>query len=388
MTKCAIVRISDRRAEDSEEIRFANHLLEREIAKVFPEALFFDAGDKIESVGDTDLVLIIGDRQVFLSDTGLTRLRDLTLGNNGLAFSAPINAFAEIDSSEVRTLRGFQETENLLYTNDSTTRPSSALRAHRIPCLTGRVFRTLLGEDRDCEGLWSDWLEISEGIEADWAAVHLEFADYYGSGRRDLLPYVPRTAKTVLDVGCASGKTGKLIREGFNCRVSGIEPHPVAAALAKENLDHVYVGTLQDIDIAERFDLVIAADVIEHQRDFGEFLRQLMALTTPGGRVLLSIPNVGHHSIVGDLLAGRWDYVPIGLLCITHLRFFTRATLEDFLQMSGYCRYEIHPQPLSPLPECFQALSSHCQSVVNEESLRTPGFYVVIHANGCDSPAT
>ena len=50
---------------------------------------------------------------------------------------------------------------------------------------------------------------------------------------------------------------------------------------------------------------------------------------TPGGRLVLSVPNVGHWAVVEDLLAGRWDYLPIGLLCYTHYRFFTRRTLAD-----------------------------------------------------------
>ena len=48
------------------------------------------------------------------------------------------------------------------------------------------------------------------------------------------------------------------------------------------------------------------------------------------------MPNVGHWSIVGDLLAGRFDYVPYSLLSGTHVRFFTRATVRDLFEASGY----------------------------------------------------
>ena len=64
-------------------------------------------------------------------------------------------------------------------------------------------------------------------------------------------------------------------------------------------------------------------------------------LLRPGGRIVLSIPNVGHYSVVEDLLAGRWDYLPIGLLCYTHFRFFTRATLASWLERLGFSRYQI-----------------------------------------------
>jgi len=90
---------------------------------------------------------------------------------------------------------------------------------------------------------------------------------------------------------------------------------------------------------------------------------------------VLSVPNVGHHAIIEDLLAGRWDYLPVGLLCSTHYRFFTRRTLEDTLRAAGIENFEITPQRTEPpswledLPDSFE---------VDPESLSTQGFYVVI----------
>jgi hypothetical protein len=41
-------------------------------------------------------------------------------------------------------------------------------------------------------------------------------------------------------------------------------------------------------------------------------------------------------AIVDDLLRGRFDYVPYSILSGTHVRFFTRATLCDLFEASGY----------------------------------------------------
>ena len=60
------------------------------------------------------------------------------------------------------------------------------------------------------------------------------------------------------------------------------------------------------------------------------------ALATEEGVVVASVPNVGHWTIIDDLMRGRFDYVPYSLLSGTHLRFFTRATLEDLFEASGY----------------------------------------------------
>lgn len=65
-----------------------------------------------------------------------------------------------------------------------------------------------------------------------------------------------------------------------------------------------------------------------------------------------------------DLLAGRWDYLPIGLLCYTHYRFFTHRSLGDWLRRSGIERFEIIPQK-TELPERFASLAK--------------GFYVIVY---------
>ena len=67
----------------------------------------------------------------------------------------------------------------------------------------------------------------------------------------------------------------------------------------------------------------------------------------------------------------------MGLLCYTHFRFFTRATLESWLARTGFTDWEIHAQT-TELPERFFNLPSGFEA--DEESLRTKGFYVVVLA--------
>ena len=113
----------------------------------------------------------------------------------------------------------------------------------------------------------------------------------------------------------------------------------------------------------------------------GERVARLVA---PGGAILLSTPNVGHYSVVEDLLAGRWDYLPIGLLCYTHLRFFTQRTLEDWLERLGFDRYRLIPQRTEESPRLAAWLEASSEAgdgglELDRESLRTQGFFVLIH---------
>ena len=77
-----------------------------------------------------------------------------------------------------------------------------------------------------------------------------------------------------------------------------------------------------------------------------------------------------------DLLGGRWDYLPIGLLCYTHYRFYTRRTLEDWLRRCGFDRFELVSQR-TPVPEEMLSIPG---LRVDRESLGTRGFYALIEA--------
>jgi SAM-dependent methyltransferase len=211
--------------------------------------------------------------------------------------------------------------------------------------------------------------------EPEHAGLCHEFIDYYGEVRSDILPFIPEGTREVLEVGCGRGVTGRLLQERLGCRVTGVELNPVVAREAARHLHRVIQGDIQALEIEGRFDVVLALELVEHLPEGEGFLGRIPELLAPGGRAVFSIPNVGHWSIVEDLLAGRWDYLPIGLLCYTHYRFFTRHSLADWLRRCGLERFELVPQR-TELPEKF---SSALPFETDPESLSTKGFYVIVY---------
>lgn len=200
-----------------------------------------------------------------------------------------------------------------------------------------------------------------------------EFSDYYGEVREDVLPFLAPGTREVLEIGCARGATGSFLKARLGCRVTGVELNPEVAARAASVLDRVVTGDVVEVEIDGPFDAVLALELFEHLTDQHRFLTRVRELLRPGGRLVMSVPNVGHWSIVEDLLAGRWDYLPIGLLCHTHHRFFTRRTLEDWLRAAGFASVELVPQTTEP-PDWLGRLAGF---EVDAESLRTSGFWVV-----------
>lgn len=145
--------------------------------------------------------------------------------------------------------------------------------------------------------------------------------------------------KRVLDVGCSTGYVASALR-ARGCVVSGLEGDPEAAEAARPHLDTLVVGDLEVVDLVEAFgprsfDAVVFGDVLEHVREPLDVLRRSRPLLVEGGSVVASIPNIAHGSVRLALMQGRFDYQPLGLLDSTHLRFFTRDSLEKLFRDAG-----------------------------------------------------
>ncbi|MBU8871117.1 MAG: class I SAM-dependent methyltransferase [Gemmatimonadales bacterium] len=169
-------------------------------------------------------------------------------------------------------------------------------------------------------------------------------SEYYGHPRREMIAHVPAAAGTVLDIGCGSGTFAASLRQERNpdLELWGVEMDPDAARRAAKILDHVHVGDAAKIlpDLPKgHFDCIVCNDVLEHVAHPDTMLRAIIPLVRPGGRIVASIPNVRYFFNVLDLvLHGRWEYTDEGILDRTHLRFFTRSSIES---MFAECGFEI-----------------------------------------------
>ncbi len=143
------------------------------------------------------------------------------------------------------------------------------------------------------------------------------------------------TQKRVLELGTAGGvMTKELSRQ--QCKVWGVEYNAELAKEAEPYCEEILVQDIEDFDFEKKFgagffDVIVAADVLEHLRSPELILRALHPLLAKDGYIVLSLPNIAFSGIVAGLLQGRFDYREKGLLDSTHLRFFTRATLENTL---------------------------------------------------------
>ncbi len=175
---------------------------------------------------------------------------------------------------------------------------------------------------------------ISKDIEPD--------ASYYHIARHELLDLFDPKDKVVLDIGCASGALLGVVKKLGARRTIGVESRAeVAAALAASGtVDDVLCLDIERDELplaAASVDVVILSHVIEHMVDPWLVLRVARQLLRPGGILVGALPNVRHVRVIYDLLVrGEWKYVDSGVMDRTHLRFFTRRSLEEILVSEGF----------------------------------------------------
>lgn len=86
---------------------------------------------------------------------------------------------------------------------------------------------------------------------------------------------------SVLDIGCGDGLVSNVLNERKDCKVVGIDVHPLATALAKQrnhNANEFYVQSFYALDYQGDFDAVVAFEVFDHLRKPGVLLRKAYEL--------------------------------------------------------------------------------------------------------------
>jgi len=201
-----------------------------------------------------------------------------------------------------------------------------------------------------------------------------------GQARFDLLARIDTSAKSVLEFGCGEAPLGEALKKRQKCRVVGIEIDQKAAAIARKRIDNVYCGDVREIValIRERFDWIIGGDIVEHLDEPWSFLSDLRRIAAPGGKLLLSLPNISNAAVISDLLHGRFDYVYMGLTCVGHLRFFTKRTIEEMLTIAGWEVVSIEPQEVvatTGRDELLRMLD-HARVPYSKSDVLAAGYYV------------
>ncbi len=228
--------------------------------------------------------------------------------------------------------------------------PAIAFRPAEVPPLPGETFAE-----------YASRLFATRPGELDPAFRALVFEEPAEYERPELTVRLSETSRRLCDVGCGTGAAAAAWKRRSGGVATGIEVGPAAAARARERLDRVVEGDARDVldDLAEAgetFDAFLFADVLEHLEDPIAVLALARRLATPRAELVASVPNVGHLSVVRDLIVGRFDPLPAGLLDVGHLRWFERRWLAEALEEAGWSVTSIEALPGAAPPRSEQFL--------------------------------
>src|SRR5262249_22111365 len=172
---------------------------------------------------------------------------------------------------------------------------------------------------------------------------------YHDNARVEVASFISEPPALVLDVGCGGGAPGKNLEQKFpGIRIVGVGSKPQTPQQARPSFHEGIFEPRESAPRRERLkgqlvDLVLLLDVLEHLYDPWRSLLRVRSWLAPGVRVLASVPNVRNLVTLDDLAAGRWDYEPNGVLDITHVRFFTKASLRTLFEETGFAVLEMTP---------------------------------------------
>jgi 2-polyprenyl-3-methyl-5-hydroxy-6-metoxy-1,4-benzoquinol methylase len=159
--------------------------------------------------------------------------------------------------------------------------------------------------------------------------------------------------KNVLEVGTSTGYMSRILKEMGNT-VTGIEIDREAAKIAERYCDSLIIGDIEKLDLdihlpASSFDVIIFGDVLEHLVHPEEVLVKMKKYLRPDGYLAVSLPNICHGDVIINMLLGNFHYTPMGLLDITHLRFFGLRNIINLFPQCGYAITDMHTtiQPVS-----------------------------------------
>jgi 2-polyprenyl-3-methyl-5-hydroxy-6-metoxy-1,4-benzoquinol methylase len=169
---------------------------------------------------------------------------------------------------------------------------------------------------------------------------HIEMVGYNSDKINFILNSVGANLR-ILDVGCNNGSIGSLLLKQHN-DVYGIDIAEHKILLARKRGVKASILDVENQDLpfkANYFDVVLLTDVIEHVFDTDLLLEKIYRVLKPGGKLLITTPNVASLGRRLMLLLGLnpfleysthyIDFVPCP---VGHIRYYTHSDLRRQLQ--------------------------------------------------------
>jgi SAM-dependent methyltransferase len=164
------------------------------------------------------------------------------------------------------------------------------------------------------------------------------YAKLLGLGEGDkkiewLLPYI--RGQKVLDLGCAGESEAEQLKDNWvhghlaaqSNYCLGLDQNEPMIKLIDSRGYNVVAGDAQDFELEESFDIVVAADVLEHLHDWKGFFHSVRRALKKDGLLLLTVPNAWFFlRFLRCLLKGD------GGVHADHVAWFCSGSIRELLE--------------------------------------------------------
>jgi len=190
--------------------------------------------------------------------------------------------------------------------------------------------------------------------EVRYGNYNLDGHDFLGNDRmRIMLDLVRKSgSKRILDVGCTDGFMSMLFKD-MGLYTIGVDASESAVVAARGRCDEAHVANLDGHPLPLPdgcVDLIWAGEIIEHIFSTEQFARELFRVSAPGGRLILSTPNLASwvnrlvlpfglqpfFTETGVELSNSGNFLRKDSMPAGHIRTFTLSALKHLLKRCGW----------------------------------------------------
>ncbi|MEM7170596.1 MAG: class I SAM-dependent methyltransferase [Pseudomonadota bacterium] len=183
--------------------------------------------------------------------------------------------------------------------------------------------------------LEDSYFESSDGGYEDYSSQEESLRRTF-RGLLNRMHTLGMTGGRLLEVGCGYGYFLREAEPYFDSR-AGCEMSSGGAERAKHHADEVFIGGIEALRPGLQFDCVVALHVIEHIYHPKEFLLKIMDHLGPGGRLILSAPDM--NGFWRKLMGNKWPSFKFP----EHVVFYDSSSLGSLMRGVGLMEVEETP---------------------------------------------
>ena len=141
---------------------------------------------------------------------------------------------------------------------------------------------------------------------------------------------IPDHSIKILEIGCATGRLLRVLKDSGYSRVQGVDPAPSAAEIGLRQYGiQIMTSSIFDLNLAPcSYDLVILIGVLEHVSDLGRAVLGINDLLKSGGKVLVGVPDAA--------ALAQAENAPFQEFSVEHINFFGPISLANLTDRYGF----------------------------------------------------